>query len=173
MSEPAFSRILLKLSGEVLANKQGFGIDPEKVHYLAKPVNIHPIGAITKGQAGSELSEMGLMFEAGAVAFSDDGLPDEKKIIKEIIDEFMSTRKKYSSYKEALAASFACKAAVKAGDQMTREEMVMLVNRLFATDHHLGIFLRLLRPTSLISNAISVAKRKKNGAVSGRYKASP
>ena len=66
---------------------------------------------------------------------SDISWGDEKKIIKEIIDEFMSTRKKYSSYKEALAASFACKAAVKAGDQMTREEMVMLVNRLFATNH--------------------------------------
>ena len=38
MSEPAFSRILLKLSGEVLANNQGFGIDPEKVHYLAKEI---------------------------------------------------------------------------------------------------------------------------------------
>ena len=38
MSEPAFSQILLKLSGEVLANKQGFGIDPEKVLYLAKEI---------------------------------------------------------------------------------------------------------------------------------------
>ena len=38
MSEPAFSHILLKLSGEVLANKQGFGIDPEKVLYLAKEI---------------------------------------------------------------------------------------------------------------------------------------
>ena len=38
MSEPAFSRILLKLGGEVLANKQGFGIDPEKVLYLAKEI---------------------------------------------------------------------------------------------------------------------------------------
>lgn len=38
MSEPAFSRILLKLSGEVLANRHGFGIDPEKVLYLAKEI---------------------------------------------------------------------------------------------------------------------------------------
>ena len=38
MSEPAFSRILLKLSGEVLANKQGFGIDSEKVLYLAREI---------------------------------------------------------------------------------------------------------------------------------------
>ena len=60
---------------------------------------------------------------------------DEKRIIKEIIDEFISTRKTYSSYKEALAASFACKAAVKAGDQMERDEMVVLINRLFSTEH--------------------------------------
>lgn len=38
MPEPVFSRILLKLSGEVLANKEGFGIDPLKVHYLAKEI---------------------------------------------------------------------------------------------------------------------------------------
>ena len=38
MSEPVFSRVLLKLSGEVLANKYGFGIDPEKVVYLAEQI---------------------------------------------------------------------------------------------------------------------------------------
>lgn len=38
-------------------------------------VNIYPIGAITKGQQGSELSEMGSMKEAGIVAVSDDGKP--------------------------------------------------------------------------------------------------
>ena len=38
MSEPVFNRVLLKLSGEVLANKYGFGIDPEKVAYLAEQI---------------------------------------------------------------------------------------------------------------------------------------
>ena len=38
MAEPVFSRVLLKLSGEVLANKDGFGIDPEKVAYLAEQI---------------------------------------------------------------------------------------------------------------------------------------
>ena len=38
MSEPVFQRVLLKLSGEVLANKYGFGIDPEKVAYLAEQI---------------------------------------------------------------------------------------------------------------------------------------
>ncbi len=38
MSNPAFRRILLKLSGEVLAGEQGFGIDPKKATELAKEV---------------------------------------------------------------------------------------------------------------------------------------
>ncbi len=36
-------------------------------------VNVLPVGAITKGLKGEELSEMGKMIEAGAIAFSDDG----------------------------------------------------------------------------------------------------
>jgi dihydroorotase len=32
-----------------------------------------PVGCITKGREGKELSEMGMMLAAGAVAFSDDG----------------------------------------------------------------------------------------------------
>ncbi len=36
-------------------------------------VRVHPIGTITKGQKGAELSEMADMAAAGAVAFSDDG----------------------------------------------------------------------------------------------------
>ena len=36
---------------------------------------VFPIGAITKGQRGEELAEMGMMYEAGCVAFSDDGMP--------------------------------------------------------------------------------------------------
>jgi len=39
------------------------------------PIYIYPIGAITKSQKGLELSEIGQMVEAGAVAISDDGLP--------------------------------------------------------------------------------------------------
>jgi dihydroorotase len=38
-------------------------------------VNVFPIGAITKGSAGEELSAMGAMKAAGAVALSDDGQP--------------------------------------------------------------------------------------------------
>jgi dihydroorotase len=39
------------------------------------PVRVRPIAAISKGEAGAELSEMMELAEAGAVAFSDDGRP--------------------------------------------------------------------------------------------------
>ncbi len=38
-------------------------------------IDLYPAGAITKGQEGKELAEMGLMAQAGAVAFTDDGRP--------------------------------------------------------------------------------------------------
>jgi dihydroorotase len=37
--------------------------------------NVFPVGAVTKGLKGEELAELGKMAEAGAVAFSDDGMP--------------------------------------------------------------------------------------------------
>ena len=38
-------------------------------------VNVYPVGALTRGSRGEDLAEMGDMKEAGAVAFSDDGMP--------------------------------------------------------------------------------------------------
>ncbi len=53
---------------------------PEAIRFVIEkaenlPVYIHPIGALTKGQKGSELTEMGAMADEGAIAFSDDGIP--------------------------------------------------------------------------------------------------
>lgn len=60
---------------------------------------------------------------------------NEKNIIREMLDNYLETQKKYASFQEALAASFACKAAVKAGDVLNLDEMRELVNRLFGTKH--------------------------------------
>ncbi len=38
-------------------------------------VNVFPIGAITKGEKGEELAEIGEMYEAGCIGISDDGMP--------------------------------------------------------------------------------------------------
>ena len=59
---------------------------PELINYIIEstknlPVHVHPIGAVTKKQAGLEISEMGLMIDSGAVAFSDDGLPIQNGLV--------------------------------------------------------------------------------------------
>ena len=57
MAKPKYGRILLKLSGEVLAGKEGFGIDPQKASYLANEVrSIHELGV-----------EIGLIIGAGNI----------------------------------------------------------------------------------------------------------
>jgi len=38
-------------------------------------VNVYPVGAITRGCRGKEITEMGDLKDAGCVAFSDDGMP--------------------------------------------------------------------------------------------------
>ena len=66
---------------------------------------------------------------------SEMSLGNERDVIREILDNFLKERKQYSSFQEGLAAMFACKAAIKAGDSLMKEEMQELVNRLFATEH--------------------------------------
>ena len=53
---------------------------PESIRYIIDrseecPINIFPIGAVTKSQKGKEITEMGTMINEGAIAFSDDGVP--------------------------------------------------------------------------------------------------
>jgi len=50
--------------------------DVEYIHRKARKArktHVYTMGAITKGQEGAELAEMGFMSEAGAVGFTDDG----------------------------------------------------------------------------------------------------
>lgn len=58
-------------------------------------------------------------------------LGDEKKEFLDIIDNFKLYRKNKMDSMEAVAASFACKRAIKAGKKMTSEEMLELINDLF------------------------------------------
>ena len=51
---------------------------------------VHPIGAITVGEAGEQLAEIGKMKEAGAVAVSDDGRPVSNARIMRLAMEYAS-----------------------------------------------------------------------------------
>jgi len=53
--------------------------DETAIHFViqrsgeAGAARVLPVGCVTKGSQGEEMAEMGLMLQAGAVAFSDDG----------------------------------------------------------------------------------------------------
>jgi len=67
--------------------------DPESIRFIVEkteetPIHIHPIGAITKGQQGKEITEMGAMKAEGAVAFSDDGVPLQNAYVMRLALEY-------------------------------------------------------------------------------------
>ena len=53
--------------------------DETAIHYViqrsieARRTRVLPVGCITRGREGQEMAEMGMMLQAGAVGFSDDG----------------------------------------------------------------------------------------------------
>ncbi len=64
----------------VIPNTQPVVDSKSQVEYIRRmsatlPVNIHPVGAITRGLEGKDLAEMYDMRHSGAVAFSDGTLP--------------------------------------------------------------------------------------------------
>ena len=67
-----------------------------------------------------------------------DGIPadvrigKEKKILQELLDEFKNNEHSgVKDIRDNLAKSFACKAAIKAGDRLNLTEMVVLIEHLF------------------------------------------
>jgi len=54
------------------------------------PVDVHPIGCVTKDRAGKSIAEMGDMHKGGAVAFSDDGDPVYDSQVMRVALEYAS-----------------------------------------------------------------------------------
>ncbi|NNE44893.1 MAG: dihydroorotase [Gemmatimonadetes bacterium] len=67
---------------------------------------VHPIAAITKGQAGRELTEMMLLRDAGAVGFSDDGVPvEDSRVMRRALEYSQLTGAPIISHSEDTALS--------------------------------------------------------------------
>ena len=68
---------------------------PESIRFIVEkaeecPVHIHPIGAVTKGQNGQELTEVQGIISEGAVALSDDRLPISDAQVMRLALEYTS-----------------------------------------------------------------------------------
>ncbi|MBC8311246.1 MAG: DNA mismatch repair endonuclease MutL [Candidatus Marinimicrobia bacterium] len=59
----------------------------------------------------------------------------EKEVIGEILEKYMHNSELDASFIDYIASTFACKAAVKAGDPLNPEERKHLIDKLFATSH--------------------------------------
>ncbi len=59
---------------------------------------------------------------------------EELTVLKDILADYRENeREKDLDVKHKVAASYSCKAAVKAGDKLSEQEMRILVDQLFAT----------------------------------------
>ena len=66
---------------------------------------------------------------------ADVRLGGEEKILQDLLDEFRNNEHETRmDARENLAKSFACKAAIKAGDRLNVPEMISLIDQLFATE---------------------------------------
>ena len=84
-------------------------------------------------QIGYEIKEFsGRAVTIEAVPAGVKHAADQRMLLR-ILDEYRKSRSDNYDPRENVAASFACKAAIKAGEKLTMEEMVSLIDQLFAT----------------------------------------
>jgi DNA mismatch repair protein MutL len=65
---------------------------------------------------------------------ADVRVGSEAEILQNVLDEFKNSEHSGTiDARDKLAKSFACKAAIKAGDSLSTAEMIVLIDQLFAT----------------------------------------
>ena len=62
-------------------------------------------------------------------------LGKEKEIIKDVLEHYIQNKKFNSSFIDYMAATYACKAAIKAGDSLSYSECSELIDKLFNTNY--------------------------------------
>ena len=64
---------------------------------------------------------------------SEIKLGNEEEVINDILDRYIEYNKLSSSYIDYIAATYSCKAEIKAGDFLELDERLSLIDNLFAT----------------------------------------
>ena len=59
----------------------------------------------------------------------------EKEVINDILDNYIEHKQLNSSFVDYMAATYSCKAAIKAGDKLDESECINLIDKLFSTKH--------------------------------------
>jgi DNA mismatch repair protein MutL len=132
----AHERILYEKALVSLNNKLPFS----QQLLFPKTLELSPVDFQLVKDLLEDLSNLGFIikiFSKNSIVI--EGVPsvvkfnNEENFLREILIDFQSNKELGIDSKDKLAASFACKAAIKFGDFLTEDEMIVLVDQLFAT----------------------------------------
>ena len=115
-----------KPSSQQLLFPQVVDLTPEEFSLIMEILPfLEKIGFIIKGFGGNTVVIEGV----------PSGLKNSKPetILNEIIDEYKKNKNTSLDLRDNVAKSYACKMAIKKGDLLTRDEMNLLIDQLFAT----------------------------------------
>ena len=134
----AHERILYESSKKSL---EGDGISSQKILF-PKVIKFDPEDYIMLLDIIKYLEKIGFEFRSfGDNTIIIEGIPSnlpqekEEEIIKEILEQYSKTKNTSSAFIEYMASTYACKAAIKAGDKLSQVECKELVDQLFSTEH--------------------------------------
>ena len=102
--------------------------DPEEFQYLTEIIPY----LIKIGFDIRQFGNSSIIIEGAPPELS---LGKEREVINDILDNYKENNKLNSSFIDYMAATYSCKAAVKAGDKLEDDECINLVHQLFATKH--------------------------------------
>lgn len=101
-------------------------LSPEELTYLMEMLPfLEKIGFVVKGFGGNTVVLEGVP--------SGMKISNHETIISEILDEFKNNKNTSLDIRDNVAKSYSCKMAIKKGDPLSREEMNLLIDQLFAT----------------------------------------
>ena len=134
----AHERILFEESKLAIENK---GLASQSLLF-PQTIKLQPEEYETLTNISHYLEKIGVKFrEFGQNTIIIEGIPsnlkwgNESNIIKEIIDQYISLKITDNSFIENIAAIYACKSAIKAGEPLKPIERRSLIDGLFATKH--------------------------------------
>ncbi len=101
-------------------------LTPEEFSYLKDVLPfLEKVGFIIKGFGGNTVVVEGVP--------SGIKIRNPETILNEIIDEYKKNKGESIDIRDNVAKSYSCKMAIKKGEPLTRDEMNMLIDQLFAT----------------------------------------
>lgn len=115
-----------KPASQQLLFPQVVDLTPEEFSYIMDILPfLEKIGFVIKGFGGHTIVLEGVP--------SGLKISNPETILNEIIDEYKKNKSDSLDLRDNVAKSYACKLAIKKGDPLSREEMNLLIDQLFAT----------------------------------------